>query len=81
MHYPPAAYGLAFGPLSLGQVVRFCGDLTGRLQLHRRVVFQYGPTPAERANCAVLLGAFLILCKGWSAGAVAEVLRIEAKLK
>lgn len=80
MHYGPSAYGLAFGPLSLGQVLRFCQDLAHRCQQHESVTFRYAATPKEQANCALLLGAFLVLCRGWTAARVGSQLPKEARL-
>ncbi|GBF88358.1 serine threonine specific phosphatase [Raphidocelis subcapitata] len=57
-----------FGPLNLGRTYRFC-QITARLlkegeQRGKRVYLYCGNAPQQRANAAVLLGAFQVLLLG-----------------
>ncbi|KAI8468258.1 MAG: cell division cycle protein 14, partial [Monoraphidium minutum] len=62
-----------FGPLNLGRTYRFC-EITSRLlqeaeQRGKRLYLYCGPQPQQRANAAVLVGAFQVLLLGWPADA------------
>lgn len=66
-HYGRMTTGRAFGPLALDQTLRFCQVLESKLKEHGRVTFaSTRNSVADRANSAVLLGAFLILRREWS---------------
>eukprot|EP00440_Ansanella_granifera_P008691 gb/GFBE01009418.1/.p1 GENE.gb/GFBE01009418.1/~~gb/GFBE01009418.1/.p1 ORF type:complete len:528 (+),score=90.67 gb/GFBE01009418.1/:1-1584(+) len=82
-HYGPEALGDATGPLALDQTVRFCQLLESRLALkedHQLLtIVTYAGDPAARANAAVLLGAFLMLCRDWSLQSIVIALRREAE--
>jgi len=78
-HYGKNAYGQAFGPLALDQTLRFCQVLASKLQLHGCVTFVSSSKfsdniRADRANAAVLLGAFLILLRDWNVDQVAAAI-------
>lgn len=77
-HYSAEARGQAFGPLALDQTLAFCRLLEHALSQNGKVAVatRAGDT-AERANAAVLLGAFLILRRQWAAGQVAQAMSTE----
>mmetsp|Transcript_73507 Transcript_73507/g.212915 ORF Transcript_73507/g.212915 Transcript_73507/m.212915 type:complete len:509 (+) Transcript_73507:40-1566(+) len=77
MHYAPEAYGRAFGPLGLDTVLLFCRGLTNLLDRMADGAVAIGTAPGDveqRTNVAVLMGAYLIFRKGWSAEDVAKAL-------
>mmetsp|Transcript_83182 Transcript_83182/g.243905 ORF Transcript_83182/g.243905 Transcript_83182/m.243905 type:complete len:495 (+) Transcript_83182:66-1550(+) len=78
-HYPPSACGRAFGPLGFDSMLRFCRGLearqAGRLTEEGPLVLSTPVGDQEyRANAAVLLGAYLILCLKWSVSRVVTCL-------
>jgi hypothetical protein len=80
-HYEVAKYK-AFGPLSLTQTLRFCRRLTAHLAQQsggQMPIFLSTPPGDVKAhmNVSALLGAFLVLCRQWSAKHVAKVLGEE----
>lgn len=78
-HYGSPAYGQAFGPLGLDQVVQFCHLLGERIAQHGSVVLVTPPGDIpERANTAVLLGVYLMLRQGWTFEMVCKTLAEEA---
>ena len=68
-------FNLDFGPLDLGQTWRFCDRVSALLARaaragpKRRVYVYSRADPQARANFAVLLGAYLVLCGGAAADA------------
>jgi len=79
-HYSPSAVGHASGPLALDQVLSFCRLLEGQLAVHGLVTVATKPgDSAGRSNAAVLVGAFLILLRGWSVQAVHSKMGEEAR--
>jgi len=85
-HYSKEAYSHAFGPLGIGSLLRFCQALDVELQnvaTHGQLILTTLPANQEsRANAAVLLGAWLVLKRGWSADAVVQCLgHKEAEVK
>ncbi|KAI8464247.1 MAG: protein-tyrosine phosphatase-like protein [Monoraphidium minutum] len=65
-----------FGPLNLGRTFRFCEKTARLLQARReaeqrgkRLVLCCGPQPQQRANAAVLVGAFRVMLMGHGADA------------
>mmetsp|Transcript_6438 Transcript_6438/g.15628 ORF Transcript_6438/g.15628 Transcript_6438/m.15628 type:complete len:519 (+) Transcript_6438:56-1612(+) len=80
-HYPVDAVAKAYGPLALDQVLSFCLVLQQALDRHGSVVVATeAESVQERANVAVLVGAYLILKLRWTAEQVAEKLVVEAKM-
>lgn len=78
-HYTPTAFGRAFGPMGLDVVLLFCRGLAKHLQEMGAQSLALGTTPKDveqRANAAVLLGAYLILVEEW---AVVDVVRVLGK--
>lgn len=69
-HYPARSLGSCFGPLALDQTVRFCEKLQDRMKLGMVAVRIVPGDLAQRSNCAVLVGAYLILKRQWRASAV-----------
>eukprot|EP00403_Amphidinium_massartii_P046680 CAMPEP_0178467540 /NCGR_PEP_ID=MMETSP0689_2-20121128/52463_1 /TAXON_ID=160604 /ORGANISM="Amphidinium massartii, Strain CS-259" /LENGTH=433 /DNA_ID=CAMNT_0020094581 /DNA_START=33 /DNA_END=1335 /DNA_ORIENTATION=- len=66
-HYGPGQWGDAYGPLSLGQTLRFCQLVTKELAAHGKVAVCTEPgDEQERANIAVMVGAYLIIDKKWT---------------
>mmetsp|Transcript_15303 Transcript_15303/g.38176 ORF Transcript_15303/g.38176 Transcript_15303/m.38176 type:complete len:461 (-) Transcript_15303:343-1725(-) len=65
--YPRAALGRAFGPFALDQVLRFCRSLEDRIIQFGKVCLTTPPgSQDDRANAAVLLGAYLVLRERWT---------------
>merc|ERR1719456_1471371 len=64
-HYTQESLGLAYGPLALDQTLAFCCKLKMKLAAHGKVVVCGGDVP-DRTNAAVLVGAFLLLLRGWT---------------
>jgi hypothetical protein len=80
-HYPVSTLGGAFGPLAFDQTLSFCQALDKRLAACKQVRLR-GKTGdnAERANTAVLLGAYLLLRRRWSLKQVECALSWDAEL-
>jgi len=79
VHYSRVACGQAFGPLALDQTLRFCSLLDTEVGKgsHVALVTQQDNFE-ERANAAVLLGAYLMLRLRWDVKRVELVLAAEA---
>lgn len=80
-HYPPQSLGEAKGPLALDQTLCFALHLAAAAKGPQPVLVEYGLNNPQRANAAVLLGVYLILTAGWTAGDLAKKLSAEANLK
>ncbi|CAE8716801.1 unnamed protein product [Polarella glacialis] len=87
VHYTQEACGRAFGPLNLAQTIRFCNRLDTELSrldcndpLELLVLATPSQNPEARANCAVLLGAYLIFRLGWTVEQVETALPEEGDL-
>lgn len=72
-HYTKASCGRAFGPFGLDQLLTFCHELGARLQLGQVVVVTDPDSRNDRANAAVLLGAYLVLVQGRTARDVQSI--------
>jgi len=78
-HYGPSAWGSAYGPLSLDQMLSFCSLLQDAIATNQKVTVATEPDDAqERATVAVMLGGYLILSMGWSMQDVHAHFAIEA---
>jgi len=78
-HYGPKAWGSAYGPLSLGQLLSFCSLLQEALETHHQVTVATEPGDTEeRGNVAAMLGGYLILSMGWSLQEVHSHFAMEA---
>eukprot|EP00445_Apocalathium_hangoei_P066532 CAMPEP_0204113064 /NCGR_PEP_ID=MMETSP0361-20130328/3432_1 /ASSEMBLY_ACC=CAM_ASM_000343 /TAXON_ID=268821 /ORGANISM="Scrippsiella Hangoei, Strain SHTV-5" /LENGTH=458 /DNA_ID=CAMNT_0051063369 /DNA_START=33 /DNA_END=1409 /DNA_ORIENTATION=- len=76
-HYEEAAVGRAFGPFNLEQILRFCHNLGCHIATHGKVCLHTPASkPNDRTNAAVLVGAYLVLCRKWSPEQAAEALGI-----
>jgi len=80
-HYRSGQWGDAYGPLSLGQTLRFCQLLSGELASYSKVVVCTEPgEKQERANIAVMVGAYLIIERQWSFEQVVRKMRAESAI-
>mmetsp|Transcript_48786 Transcript_48786/g.115958 ORF Transcript_48786/g.115958 Transcript_48786/m.115958 type:complete len:560 (+) Transcript_48786:95-1774(+) len=78
-HYGPQAFGAAFGPLALDRMIAFCALLeTACKEKGRVVVTSEAEDEQDRTNVAVLLGAYLLLCKSWTMAQLEAALTAEA---
>mmetsp|Transcript_70471 Transcript_70471/g.168776 ORF Transcript_70471/g.168776 Transcript_70471/m.168776 type:complete len:469 (+) Transcript_70471:172-1578(+) len=81
-HYAPGQWGDAYGPLSLGQTLRFCRILKKDLAAHGKVAVCTEPgDEQERANIAVMVGAYLIIEKAWTFEQVLAKMSVESAIK
>lgn len=80
-HYSKQAIGRAFGPLAVDTVLRFCHNLDVLLKAGKVCLFTSAGDDDERTNCAVLVGAYLLLRLEWTIEQVARVLSAEADKK
>lgn len=80
LHFHAGSFGRAYGPLGLDQTMRFCTLLHAKLTGSPRTVWLFSPSsePEYRSNAAVLLGAYLIVHRKWSAKRLESVLPHEA---
>lgn len=79
-HYSQEALGRAVGPLALDQTLAFCRLVDVSIAKHGLVAVTVNASnAAERANVAVLLGAYLILRKKWTVEQVAGPLGTESR--
>ncbi|CAK0892639.1 unnamed protein product, partial [Prorocentrum cordatum] len=78
-HYHNGSLGGCVGPLAIDQTLWFGHELHTRLQEGRaHVVVEY--PPEERRHLAVLVGAYLVLSRGWRAEEVRGALPEDARL-
>jgi len=78
-HYARGSLGGCTGPPAIDQTLWFCHELHVRLQGEGKPVFvEY--EPEQRKNVAVVVGAYLVLGRGWSARQVRGVLPEDAGL-
>eukprot|EP00927_Polykrikos_kofoidii_P005241 TRINITY_DN12088_c0_g1_i5.p1 TRINITY_DN12088_c0_g1~~TRINITY_DN12088_c0_g1_i5.p1 ORF type:complete len:468 (-),score=53.64 TRINITY_DN12088_c0_g1_i5:50-1453(-) len=79
-HYPDVGT-FATGPLALDQTMQFCHLLATLIEKRGRVVVATEPQDlAERANVAVMLGAFCALRWSWDEGRITAALPNEADI-
>lgn len=76
-HYSQAAVGKAFGPLGFDSILRFCCNLDAELRCARKVAIRSPARKEERANSAVLVGAYLLLRQRWTCKRVLATLGSE----
>jgi len=78
-HYARGSLGGCTGPPAIDQTLWFCHELHVRLQGEGKPVFvEY--EPEQRKNVAVVVGAYLVLGRGWSAREVRGALPEDAGL-
>mmetsp|Transcript_57520 Transcript_57520/g.106230 ORF Transcript_57520/g.106230 Transcript_57520/m.106230 type:complete len:525 (-) Transcript_57520:169-1743(-) len=78
-HYPEQACGDAFGPLAIDRVLSFCRIIDECVSEKGKVaIASTAGDTKEAANLAVLVGAYLILYKGWSVMQLEQALKSEA---
>ena len=72
-YFPLAA---DFGPVNLGIVHRFCSGFDKRVRSDdgQLIVYCISECFEDRANAGFLLGAFMMLCQGWTAAEAAAAL-------
>mmetsp|Transcript_56594 Transcript_56594/g.132784 ORF Transcript_56594/g.132784 Transcript_56594/m.132784 type:complete len:522 (+) Transcript_56594:52-1617(+) len=78
-HYPEQVCGDAFGPLAIDRVLSFCRIVDECISEKGKVAIATAAgDPKELSNMAVLVGAYLILYKGWSVAQLEQAMKKES---